>query len=926
MASPTNRDASDWPANAMSNLQLAPRTTRPRSMSDGSQTWKSKGFSDLMEGFVPETPTVKRWDGIERTCTIWNNLERDPELWYRTGNCFVHLYGKGQSHRGPAFKVSYDGLLTAKCHPLIARFITHDALNPAAAYIEQGQLDLLGKNDSNGKIDLYIPPPLMATKLEIKRFHLGVRNFFAWVFGKPVVGDYLGTALIRLLLTMAEFRCPSADNIDALMGYLNGQGYLEMGNQPIHALAMLHVAENFQFRELYVDSFAHCVGMSDKLFTAPEYQAGIITSVTRKLIRQVRAEMDVKLAHAGVMLRNFLEDDLSEAHIGLTESGRAHLEHFRTFLFAFFSSRLGYYPPVSIDNRSLIFERNTYHLMREDVEALYEYLVDRSFTVSKNMPVLAQGGICTLQSVHGFDLRNKYTPLPHPLPLLPEIAPSSHSRRMSISWLNKPDKLKPDQRLIAHAALVQATNSQEPDLLMNPLVLAYRKFEEESLFSPFKTDRHEKLSQVDARKIRWILVYSIYQVLRSCTDDPPECQDTDGIRYNITINMSYLPPWREGRRQVSIRSRDSPHRNHSFSSPNPILPVPITPALTPESEHASSASAIQPDVDYFSLTRQKNTPAPGRRSRLGSPPVIPPRVRRLNTTLRRSLCLSIPSPSSGMTPNTTSSNTPSSSSTAIGSAPDTGQRMPPYQEIIVQGYGNGTNSVRSGIVELLSVATPTATDTNSTTVGNRLQEPCEDLKPQPLAVRSKSTASTSSTNSIASSTISRFSNLSTVSTVSTAPTATSPVEWIIPPPWETKDADPSANTGDNITIPEIIPVIPLRRRSAPKHNIMGGLKLDEASPPPALPRKNSRRKLNELMQPNPLNIYKGPELTSYDAGGCQPVDVSSIDHTSSDGEGPIDDTVSEVDSFTVPGRGEGKIGDVLDQFSDVGGMRDMSTP
>ncbi|KAG7152650.1 hypothetical protein HYQ46_011329 [Verticillium longisporum] len=79
-----------------------------------------------MDERLPGSSNVKRWDGAARACADWDSLRRDPELWFRGGNCFVHLYGKGQSRRGPAFKVPFGGLLSAKCHPLIQRFIARD--------------------------------------------------------------------------------------------------------------------------------------------------------------------------------------------------------------------------------------------------------------------------------------------------------------------------------------------------------------------------------------------------------------------------------------------------------------------------------------------------------------------------------------------------------------------------------------------------------------------------------------------------------------------------------------------------------------------------------------------------------------------------------------------------------------------------------
>lgn len=178
-------------------------------------------------------------------------------MWLRNGNCFVHLYEKGQSQRGPAFRILFASLLSAQCQPLIEKFVDR-AVSEEEAY-------------QNGKVDLYIPAPAAANRSEAVQYHLIIRNFFAWVTRRSVVGRHLGNALIGLTEAMDEFRDPDVDNIGDLFAYLDEEGYLDMGNQPDHALAMLHLSESLQMREMYTDAFAHCVGMSEHLYKHHEY-------------------------------------------------------------------------------------------------------------------------------------------------------------------------------------------------------------------------------------------------------------------------------------------------------------------------------------------------------------------------------------------------------------------------------------------------------------------------------------------------------------------------------------------------------------------------------------------------------------------------------------------------------------------------------
>lgn len=103
-------------------------------------------------------------------------------------------------------------------------------------------------------------------------YHTATRNFFAWMFGKSLVGTHLGGALVGLLNSMNEFRSEGEDNVQAIMDYMDEEGYADMRNQPDHALAILSFAEHFHFKDLWIDAFAHCVGMHEILICSPGFE------------------------------------------------------------------------------------------------------------------------------------------------------------------------------------------------------------------------------------------------------------------------------------------------------------------------------------------------------------------------------------------------------------------------------------------------------------------------------------------------------------------------------------------------------------------------------------------------------------------------------------------------------------------------------
>jgi len=119
------------------------------------------------------------------------------------------------------------------------------------------------------KFELYIPAPPTASHARAFLYHAATRNFFAWIFGKSLVGIDLGSALVELLNSIVEFRSKNQDHVQDIVNYMDEEGYADMRNCPDHALAVLYLAEHFHFRDMWIDAFAHCTGMSERLPSSP---------------------------------------------------------------------------------------------------------------------------------------------------------------------------------------------------------------------------------------------------------------------------------------------------------------------------------------------------------------------------------------------------------------------------------------------------------------------------------------------------------------------------------------------------------------------------------------------------------------------------------------------------------------------------------
>lgn len=307
--------------------------------------------------------------------------------------------------------------------------------------------------------------------------------------------------------------------------------------------------------------------------------------------------MDLHLSRVSKAVSTFLEVELSPSNLGLPQGPRAHLDRFRSFLHAFYVDKFGYWPPP----KGTSFSRDLCRSMYYDFRALYDYLVDPDSSDSIQAQKPADGGICVLQNLQAFDKRHKYTPLPHPLPLLPATQlPTGRlqAQRNLVAMKLGNKQTKTDKQLMQLAALTAATNSKKTTVSNAPLVRLYKTFERDSL-----EKQKEKVSISDARKVRWILIYATLQMLISVTRAPREVRDTDGAHYPLCCLTAGTPPWRNKPAEDASPATDSGYSSAEtdISNNSPAEPQPA-PSATEVSY------SIRPDCeasDYITHTNFK---------------------------------------------------------------------------------------------------------------------------------------------------------------------------------------------------------------------------------------------------------------------------------------------------------------------------------
>jgi hypothetical protein len=382
--------------------------------------------------------------------------------------------------------------------------------------------------------ELYVAAPAYATRKEAHLYHIGTRNYFAYLMHAPLVGESLGLALAELWRRILCWQ-PADKAILAFKPYCQEQGYLNYAENPDYALASLYFAEQTKSRDFWVDAFVHCVGMYDRLDCSGEMAK--VSSKTMLLLDRAATELDAYVARVARSLGTFLEDDLGPENLGLSKPLRDHLDRFRSTLHCFYVHHInGLFPPPP----GTPWNKRLWHDMCRDFQCLYDYLADTQSSDDRANNRGLHGGVCIAQNLEAFDKRHALVPLPHPLPLLPELQTPQQiraERRMSLgSLLSRSGPMLGPART-PRQALQNASNALKPEVFSNRLVQEYIRFENLKML--------EKTTIIEARKVRWLLVYSVLQMLISLTKAPADVRNPTDSSYPLCVQDTALPSWME---------------------------------------------------------------------------------------------------------------------------------------------------------------------------------------------------------------------------------------------------------------------------------------------------------------------------------------------------------------------------------------------
>ena len=125
--------------------------------------------------------------------------------------------------------------------------------------LDKGTIQAEGskKNHTPGvQYKLYMDVRSGGSKVDVLRYHVTTRNFFAFLLRKPLVGFTFYQALVDLHERLDAYLPPGVDSAVAIQSYLVLIGLVNVSNEPRAAAGLLAWSEdvmwNNGWREAYV--------------------------------------------------------------------------------------------------------------------------------------------------------------------------------------------------------------------------------------------------------------------------------------------------------------------------------------------------------------------------------------------------------------------------------------------------------------------------------------------------------------------------------------------------------------------------------------------------------------------------------------------------------------------------------------------------
>lgn len=288
---------------------------------------------------------------------------------------------------------------------------------------------------------------------------------------------------------------------------------------------------------------------------------------TRAHLDRAYLELQARLHEAEDSLATFYFDDAHFSQEDMSPTVRAASSRFRRFLRQFYEKVYETWP-VKKGQPGLWLDRIIVNRLQQDFSALYEYGVDRNVSWNEDIDIDDRSKRYLLKSVNSqdfgldaedfrmlgvfqnLDCRLNVADIPYPYPLLPiSISPPVQTKK-SVFRGKRQDKGRASR--VAHAYAESSNASQlRREYANNDLLKAFIQFE--------RADQPGEIDPREARRERWILIYSILQTLAGISVDVPQLSFKGDVSYFLNARLQDLPPWSPTDKIYMEASRELSH-------------------------------------------------------------------------------------------------------------------------------------------------------------------------------------------------------------------------------------------------------------------------------------------------------------------------------------------------------------------------------
>ena len=310
----------------------------------------------------------------------------------------------------------------------------------------------------------------------------------------------------------------------------------------------------------------------------PLQESADISLATQARLENSHLELQVRIQEVEQSLATFYFDDAHFAQEDEPPTVRAASLRFRKFLKQYYEHEFQTWPIRKNLQDGTWLDRRITSRLQQDFAALYEYCVDRGVSWDnsdnddeeiyglkkkpKKKQLLKSANSSDfwvdddddrmLGVFRNLDCRLNSPNIPHPYPILPATipAPSIETKKSLFSKGHKKDKIRESRILHAYAAASNVSRWGR-EFAMNDLAKAFSAFE--------KADSPDTVDPREARRERWIIIYSVLQVLARISVDVPHLSFKGDVNYFLNTRLEGLPSWSPDDRIYMEASCDQSH-------------------------------------------------------------------------------------------------------------------------------------------------------------------------------------------------------------------------------------------------------------------------------------------------------------------------------------------------------------------------------